>query len=541
MLAIQFYVLDGEQISPRSVSQTREDGPQVLLRFLRLLRSGVIDWSEFLTFVARGPKRPEDEAKLFALRTKRVHRNLRMAFNKFQTDQAAVQKLFEKIDRGSDGKISIHELLSFVRSDLKLSKWDVFESEMKSFYRTMDTDGDGVVVEELLQFIHKTRSTDSGRHERWPERTALRRTAAEERRWSESKQLSLPKPAPDSEGCAALAMKALEEGKPFDALISCERALRTCATSESLRCGMLSALALESLGLLNLAQERLGQAARMAKDVDLSTLQMALEAMKRVRGRERQIEEGDAQVLMEEIQRMGALLGDQEAGYWISCVGECSRSKEGQAELVQKGFLLEAHRNLQQPAQVARHASLVALRYRINKKLQRHLSAAGLLMGVADQCLLPKALHSPLSVDPLEEQLRQSLDELRAKRLVVLDEVLPPEALCKVKLELQRMRQEQVLQNDTNDAKYLPFADDATQFRESCPVTMQVMQRLAALASILEEELGLQLAVPKSAMAACYPPKASYKMHLDSYFLHGWGLRSIFAEEKDYLDPRSKC
>lgn len=34
-------------------------------------------------------------------------------------------------------------------------------------------------------------------------------------------------------------------------------------------------------------------------------------------------------------------------------------------------------------------------------------------------------------MDPLEEQLRQSLDELRAKRLVVLDEVLPPEALCK--------------------------------------------------------------------------------------------------------------
>ena len=27
-------------------------------------------------FVARGPKRPEDEAKLFALRTKRVHRRL---------------------------------------------------------------------------------------------------------------------------------------------------------------------------------------------------------------------------------------------------------------------------------------------------------------------------------------------------------------------------------------------------------------------------------------------------------------------------------
>ena len=63
---------------------------------------------------------------------------------------------------------------------------------------------------------------------------------------------------------------------------------------------------------------------------------------------------------MEEIQRMGSLLGDKEActpyptvgiyypsgrtpkrilqaGYWISSVGECSRSAEGQAELVQKG------------------------------------------------------------------------------------------------------------------------------------------------------------------------------------------------------------
>lgn len=43
------------------------------------------------------------------------------------------------------------------------------------------------------------------------------------------------------------------------------------------------------------------------------------------------------QVLVEEIQRMGGFLGDQEAGYWVSCVGECSRTKEGRAELVEKG------------------------------------------------------------------------------------------------------------------------------------------------------------------------------------------------------------
>lgn len=122
-------------------------------------QSGVVDWQEFLQFVARGPKRPEDEAKLFALRTKRVHRNMRLAFNKFQTDQSAVQKLFEKIDKGCDRKISIHELLTFVRSDLKLTQWDVFESELKAFYKTMDTNGDGLDVDELLLFIRKTRST----------------------------------------------------------------------------------------------------------------------------------------------------------------------------------------------------------------------------------------------------------------------------------------------------------------------------------------------------------------------------------------------
>ncbi|CAE7945211.1 Egln3 [Symbiodinium sp. KB8] len=84
--------------------------------------------------------------------------------------------------------------------------------------------------------------------------------------------------------------------------------------------------------------------------------------------------------------------------------------------------------------------------------------------------------------------------------------------------------------NDVNDvcnplqeAKYLPYgADDAASaFRARCPITMQVTRQLAGLAAVLEELLGLDLAVPQSVMAACYPPHASYKMHLDSYFLQG--------------------
>ena len=73
------------------------------------------------------------------------------------------------------------------------------------------------------------------------------------------------------------------------------------------------------------------------------------------------------------------------------------------------------------------------------------------------------------------------------------------------------------------EARYLPFAAgrDAEEFRGKCPTAMEVMGRLAGVASVLEEALGLRLAVPESGMAACYPPRAAYKKHLDSYFLQG--------------------
>lgn len=327
-----------------------------------------------------------------------------------------------------------------------------------------------------------------------------------------------------AEAWADCGRAGLEASEPFDALVACELGLQL--VPEHWRCGMTSALALESLGLLNIAEERLQAAARVARN-DRDTLSAALEGLRRVKARLLQVEKGDAQVLVEEIQRMGSLLGDKEAGYWISCVGECSRTAEGQAELVQKGFLQHNHQNLAKPAEVARRSSVVALRYRINKKLQRYLSSAGLLMGVVDKCVLPKAVSHPMADGLLNHDAWQTL---RQKRIAVVDSAVPLEVVAKVQMELQALRSGGVMQNDTNDvcnplqeAKYLPFAagNAAQQFREKCPTTMQVMQRLAGLATILEDELGLRLAVPQSAMAACYPPRASYKMHLDSYFLHG--------------------
>ena len=351
------------------------------------------------------------------------------------------------------------------------------------------------------------------------------RHSAAAKLFEEAARMLAPMPAvaavAASDAWADCGTAHLEAAEVLEALVACERGLRL---ADHWRCGMTSALALESLGLLNLAEERFKSAALLAVE---SGKRATLESLRRVRAREKELDLGNAQVQVEEIQRMGALLGDEEAGYWVSCVGECSRTAEGQKELIQKGFLHERDQNLLKPAEVARRASVVALRYRMNKKLQRHLASAGLLMGVADRCILPKALRTTAAEGFLDEDARQRLLQ---KRLVVVDEAVPLEAVAKVQLELQRLRSVGIMQNDTNDvcnplqeAKYLPFAagEAAREFREKCPTTMEVMQKLAGLACILEDELGLRLAVPQSAMAACYPPRAAYKMHLDSYFLQG--------------------
>eukprot|EP00435_Cladocopium_sp_Y103_P075991 s59_g72.t1 len=158
---------------------------------------------------------------------------------------------------------------------------------------------------------------------------------------------------------------------------------------------------------------------------------------------------------------------------------------------------------------------------------RRRISTVRMVWLDFDGPWLLQAVSHPMADGLMNHDAWQTL---RQKRIAVVDSAVPLEVVAKVQMELQALRSSGVMQNDTNDvcnplqeAKYLPFAagNAAQQFREKCPITMQVMQRLAGLATILEDELGLRLAVPQSAMAACYPPRASYKMHLDSYFLHG--------------------
>lgn len=322
--------------------------------------------------------------------------------------------------------------------------------------------------------------------------------------------------------CWAAAGCALLEGqRPYEAVVACERGTRLHPSDSE--CGLYGALGLELLGLMDAAEERLARGALLDSRYR-SDFQVALV---RVQRRMAEIESGDGQVLMAEVQRFGALVDEQEGGYWITCVGERSRTAEGRAELVEKGFLKEEHQHLPNPADVARRGSYVALKYRVNKRLQRHLSAAGLLMGLCDECVLPRALRDPAA---LELATEAACGRLAKDRLMVVDGTFPDALMEAVRGELQVLRRGRLLQNDPSDvcnpaqeARYLPFGGDARskEFKSKCPMTMEVVRRLSGIPDVLEEELGLRLAVPKSVMAACYPPRASYKMHLDSYAVQG--------------------
>mmetsp|Transcript_106864 Transcript_106864/g.189916 ORF Transcript_106864/g.189916 Transcript_106864/m.189916 type:complete len:280 (+) Transcript_106864:96-935(+) len=114
---------------------------------------GSIDLTEFLTFVARGPKPENHDEMMFAKRTGRVQRNLRVGFQKYSSNDNAIAQLFDHMDKEDDGKISLHELTSFIRKDLKLSQWDIFNSDLKTFYKSLDEDGDGIDIQEFVNFI----------------------------------------------------------------------------------------------------------------------------------------------------------------------------------------------------------------------------------------------------------------------------------------------------------------------------------------------------------------------------------------------------
>jgi len=125
-------------------------------------KGGGVDLAELFEYLAHGSKGHIDEAKHKARRLQRVHKNIQMGFQQLRLrdkGEMAVRKLFNKLDMDGEGKLSPFEFNRFVRTGLKLSRWDVMNDDLLNFYKHLDKNGDGVDVDELIYFI-KTSDKD---------------------------------------------------------------------------------------------------------------------------------------------------------------------------------------------------------------------------------------------------------------------------------------------------------------------------------------------------------------------------------------------
>jgi len=114
-----------------------------------------LDAAEFLEYLQRGAKRPEDEDARLSQRMERVRRNVQMAFSHLSQTEADVRQLFMRLDKDCSGRLSQHEFNLFIREDLKLSSWHVQNADLESFYKNLDQNGDGIDVDEFLTYIRQ--------------------------------------------------------------------------------------------------------------------------------------------------------------------------------------------------------------------------------------------------------------------------------------------------------------------------------------------------------------------------------------------------
>lgn len=126
--------------------------------------SGGVNIEELLGYLTKGYRTPEEIASRAQVRIQRVRRALKMAFQNLATNDAALKKLFYKVDMDGDSSLSLYEFKTFVRMDLKLSFWDVNNSDAEEFYRHLDANNaNGVTVEELIAAV-RTNSTSRTKH-----------------------------------------------------------------------------------------------------------------------------------------------------------------------------------------------------------------------------------------------------------------------------------------------------------------------------------------------------------------------------------------
>lgn len=122
-------------------------------------RSGGVNIEELLVYLAQGPRTPEEIAARAQVRIQRVRKNLKTAFQTIGSNEMTIRKLFSKLDMDCDSSLSLYEFKSFVRMNLKLSFWDVCNTDIEDFYKYLDPNGNGMDVEELIAFV-RTNNAD---------------------------------------------------------------------------------------------------------------------------------------------------------------------------------------------------------------------------------------------------------------------------------------------------------------------------------------------------------------------------------------------
>lgn len=121
-------------------------------------RSGGVNIEELLDYLAQGFKTPEEIAARAQVRIQRVRKNLKTAFQTVASNESSIRKLFQKLDMDCDASLSLYEFKSFVRMNLKLSFWDVCNTDIDDFFKFLDRDGHGIAVEELIAFVRSNNS-----------------------------------------------------------------------------------------------------------------------------------------------------------------------------------------------------------------------------------------------------------------------------------------------------------------------------------------------------------------------------------------------
>lgn len=162
-LKILFHHLGGVDPKPLKREKTKSLKGEELLQFLQngrkplhgFLEEGVgVDPVELIDYLAHGPEYEASRGRK-AKKLQRVHKNLRTGFHQSFTDAGsmAVRKSFNHFDMTGEGKLSPSGFSNFVRNGLHLSRWDVPNDDMMSFYTYLDRDGGGLDVEEVVSVI----------------------------------------------------------------------------------------------------------------------------------------------------------------------------------------------------------------------------------------------------------------------------------------------------------------------------------------------------------------------------------------------------